>query len=433
MRDIDKKWALLNDDYGIVHQVEENGICEISANQINAAQRWHPELKFEARLLVKFDSEAQQPKLFTDYGLSIMPVTRGTYVIGLFRPFVQVKAPEKVETVKIPQRVNLESLQPNLLFNEGMSLNYADAQGAISDFVGEEVTATAVSRMSSGDWSYKLRSGKGRFVSLDVHQSQIEIDAGYESASNVILFEAKNKLVEEFNLRQLYFPYRSWRNRVRKDVRTVFAAFDKADAYFYEYEFPDPEVFEGRLLRARRYVVEPDEITKREVAALFHSTEIGPEPEITFPQADSATRVIDVIDSVVSASESGVLVDAQYIKELYGFRRRQGNYYADAAAYLGYLDVDRANRNVYLPNGAGIRFSQLSRRERDLDFCKALFSKPIFHRAFLDYFALNTVPTLHQIELYIHYMRPEYSRVTEHRRAQTVKAWIEWVISLWSE
>ena len=72
---IDDKWKLLFDRYDIEKKVSESGPFYITADQIREYK--------EPRLMTKFDTRESLPSVFGSR-LGILPVTRGTYVIGDF-------------------------------------------------------------------------------------------------------------------------------------------------------------------------------------------------------------------------------------------------------------------------------------------------------------------------------------------------------------
>ena len=74
---IDDKWKLLFDRYDIEKKVSESGPFYITADQIREYK--------EPRLMTKFDTRESLPSVFGSR-LGILPVTRGTYVIGDFVP-----------------------------------------------------------------------------------------------------------------------------------------------------------------------------------------------------------------------------------------------------------------------------------------------------------------------------------------------------------
>ncbi|MEG0157606.1 MAG: hypothetical protein RR661_08155, partial [Anaerovoracaceae bacterium] len=85
MRLIDEKWEQIFDRYDVAKEIERNGLFHITANQIK-------EFK-EPRLMTKFDTRESLPRVFGDK-LGILPVTRGSYVIGefdLYEDFPEIK------------------------------------------------------------------------------------------------------------------------------------------------------------------------------------------------------------------------------------------------------------------------------------------------------------------------------------------------------
>ena len=71
-------------------------------------------------------------------------------------------------------------------------------------------------------------------------------------------------------------------------------------------------------------------ITSEEINQLLDSVPIIDEPEISFPQADSFERVINLCELL---NEHPMTKDNITIN--YAFDERQTNYYTDAARYLG--------------------------------------------------------------------------------------------------
>ena len=72
----DTAWESLFDKYHILAEIEQNGQFIISANQIKEFR--------EPRLMTKFDHKINLPNIFASNNLSILPITRGDYVISSF-------------------------------------------------------------------------------------------------------------------------------------------------------------------------------------------------------------------------------------------------------------------------------------------------------------------------------------------------------------
>ncbi|MDR1534165.1 MAG: hypothetical protein LBU64_03600 [Planctomycetota bacterium] len=73
---IDRAWERLFARHDILARIKAEGSFRIASAQINEAQ--------EARLMAKFDQSIYLPDIFRANRLSILPVTRGDYLIGPF-------------------------------------------------------------------------------------------------------------------------------------------------------------------------------------------------------------------------------------------------------------------------------------------------------------------------------------------------------------
>lgn len=74
----DIAWEQLFDKYDILSHIEREIAVEITASQINEFR--------EARLMTKFDHKRNLPKLFSKNHLSILPISRGSYLISNSKP-----------------------------------------------------------------------------------------------------------------------------------------------------------------------------------------------------------------------------------------------------------------------------------------------------------------------------------------------------------
>ena len=75
----DSAWESLFDKYDIINRISEEGEFKISAAQIKEFR--------EPRLMTKFDHKENLPDIFVKNKLSILPITRGDYVISTFKAY----------------------------------------------------------------------------------------------------------------------------------------------------------------------------------------------------------------------------------------------------------------------------------------------------------------------------------------------------------
>ena len=277
-------WQKLFKKYDILNCVKRNEIFKISSDQIKEFR--------EPRLMAKFDHKNNLPKIFSDNKLSILPITRGEYVIGNFDCYHEFEtANEKIFKFSLPNYI--QSLDCENIFSETIALNVAFTSGIIADFIEDEnIISTVAGRMTSGTFDFKIDNHKNNSsYNLQVQNSQIEIDAAYEGVKYLAIFEAKRELSEDFLIRQLYYPYRTWSEKITKSVKTIFFVYSNGIYRLYEYKFENPQNYNSlRLVKQKNYSVEDTTINLEEIQNILRKIEIKPDPQIPFPQANSFER-----------------------------------------------------------------------------------------------------------------------------------------------
>ena len=380
--------------------------------------------------MAKFDHGINLPFVFADNHLAILPITRGDYVISNFEAYQPFESlDETITHASLP--AHLQSLDCNNVPSEVIAINCAIASGMLADFLGEErLYATVSGRMGSGQFDFDIHNSiTGNILNIQVNNSQIEIDAALEGIESLALLEAKRDLSADFLVRQLYYPYRVWHSRVSKKVKPIFLVYSNGIYSLYEYEFQDPNVYNSlALVKHKNYSIEDTSIEMSdlmEVAAQI--TSFVSEPEISFPQADSFKRVINICELLESQELS-----RDDVTDEYAFDMRQTNYYTDAARYLGLVDKKYDGRKpIYSLSEFGHRLMKLNYKQRQLALCKCILEHKVFFNIFT-YCQCGSVPDRNTI---VRIMKESdlykvESESTYTRRASTVSGWINWMLSL---
>jgi hypothetical protein len=296
----------------------------------------------------------------------------------------------------------------------------------LEDFLGEDVTPTVSGRMSSDCFRFEIATYGGSKKTIDVDRAQIEIDAGYESAQSFTLVEAKNHFCDDFVIRQLYYPYRKWQAAITKRVRNLFLTYSNGVFELREYEFLRLNDYNSiRLVQSKRYAICNFQINVQSIQEML--TRVHPEIEpsgIPFPQADSFDRVVNLCELLASAE---VLTKAE-ITENYGFDKRQTDYYINACRYLGL--AGESDYGFVLTETAKEIFKQHIQLRRKF-FIEQLLKRQVFNKALALYFQQAAIPNSEQLVGIMQNAKlPEInSEVTLKRRASTVRAWIDWVVT----
>lgn len=386
-------------------RIEREGFVEFSAKQLKEKGGREP------RLLAKHDFSASRPEIFQEHNLSIFPIRRDGYVVGnfdVYEPFPETVTPLK--TLPVPQGV--ESLDFDNLSSETLVLNAAVIAGVLQDFLGvDKLHATVAGRMSTGTVSMRLRGEE-----LVVDRAQMEIDGGFEAPECLVLIECKNHISPDFNIRQLYLPFRRFSQQLGKEVVPVYLVYSNGIFHLYRYRFSNAEDFRSiQLEAAARYMLGESELNTESVKAVLKR--IAPrESEIPFPQADSFARV-------VSLWEMLPLPKAE-IPERFGFSHRQADYYLNAGRYLGLMRIE--DELV-----VGIELAD-TRDGRNLQLIEALASRPVFHEMVAAVAEKQRMLSKKEAVAIMEAADLNISGSTLPRRAQTVVAWSQWVAELFA-
>lgn len=419
----DKAWEKLFSDYDILRQIEREGFFQISARQIKEVR--------EPRLMAKFDHTVNLPQIFSDNNLSILPITRGDYVISHFDAYHKFESGDSAITnVSLPRF--LQSLDGRNIQSETIALNAAVAAGIMADFLGEEkLVATVSGRMGSGVFDFSINNLlTGTPSNIRVNNSQIEIDAAYEGVRSLALFEAKRDLSEDFLVRQLYYPYRTWQSRITKPVRPLFLVYSNGIYRLYEYEFTNLYSYSSiSLVRQKNYSIENTEISKEEIKEVLNTTQsIAESQGIPFPQADSFERVINLCELL-----EGQELSRSDVTERYAFDVRQTNYYTDAARYLGLAEkVTNGREPRYKLTEKGRGILSMGYKQRQLAFSRCILEHVVFAEMLRVFFVSGVIPNKQKT---VQIMRQSglkdiNSDSTYVRRASTIRRWTGWIVSL---
>jgi hypothetical protein len=418
----DIAWEKIFEKYNIIDNVLNNGHSIISSTNINEFR--------EARLMTKFDHKSQLPKLFADNNLSILPTSRGGYVIGTFETFSDFNIDDiAVTSIEFP--TFLESLDYRDITSEATAINCAFVSKILHDFTEEDSLLPTVSgRMSSSSFDFSINSGTGLF-NVNVGNSQIEIDGGYEGDNSLNLIEAKNYISDDFLVRQLYYPFKLWSGKIHKQVRPIFLTYTNGIFHLREYAFTNINHYNSLILvKHKKYVVQDGAINIEIIQEILDKTKIVKEPEIPFPQADSFERVINLCELLKQKD----FITKEEITQSYDFDARQTDYYSNAGKYLGLLQTGRDSLSgqicCYLTQKGKQVFS-INLIDRQKEFMKIIVSHSAFNQTLKLNFENGEMPTKENI---VEIMKKSKlhkvgSDSTYFRRASTIIGWINWIMN----
>lgn len=418
----DIAWEKIFDKYKIIDNVLNNGHSIISSTNINEFR--------EARLMTKFDHKSQLPKLFADNSLSILPTSRGGYVIGKFETFSNFNTDE-IEITPIEFPTFLESLDYRDITSEATAINCAFVSKILHDFTEEDSLLPTVSgRMSSSSFGFDINSSNGLF-NVNVGNSQVEIDGGYEGNNSLNLIEAKNYISDDFLVRQLYYPYKLWSGKIQKQVRPIFLTYTNGIFHLREYAFTNINHYNSLVLvKHKKYAVQDGAFNIETIQEILEKTKTAKEPQIPFPQADSFERVINLCELLKQKE----FITKEEITQSYDFDARQTDYYSNAGKYLGLLETGKdtisGQIGCYLTT-KGKQVFNTNLIERQKEFVKIIVSHSAFKQTLKLYLENGEMPSKENIVEIMEKSKLHKvgSDSTYFRRASTITGWTNWIMN----
>jgi hypothetical protein len=365
----------------------------------------------EPRLMAKMDTVEDMPKIFRDNGLFLLPVSRTKYAIVRGNGFHSLEEAEKpkVHTTQFRFPTSIEGVR-----SEGAFLDYALSSGVLESFTNSErLYLVARGRRTTPRFSFDFNKTEVR-----VDGAQLELDGGYESldGESLISVEAKIGVPTSFNIRQLYYPFRTF--GLKKPVRNVFFVYEPSSSsyLFWEYEFVPSKSYDGiRLAGQGAFEVKVENAvsvkTFKNVQATINQV----------PQADSVDKIMAFPFRVAEGLDT-----SEKIKGAFAFTVRQSSYYRQATEMLGLVSMENDRYNLTVE---GERYVRLPTDERMAQMCRLLLGyklmSEIWIRLSVD---RKTMVSMKEIESLIE-ERSDLGGTTLHRRAQTIVAWFRWIQS----
>ena len=398
-------------------ELERRGYFYIGARELERLSGRQP------RLMAKHDFSTSRPWIFQRLRLGIVPVSRSEYLVGRFNLYERFPETQRGEVRTLELPAGLDTLSLEGVSSEAVALNGASASGMLEDFLGcAPLQATVAGRMSTRGIEVRLPD---LGVDVAVDRAQMEIDGGFESLEHLVLVEAKNHLSEDFNIRQLYFPYRRFQQRLAKDVVPVYLVYSNGIFHLYRYEFRDPADFRSiALVDSARYALSSSHLDAQAALDIVRAVAPEPEPAVPFPQANSFERVVNLLELIALQPLSKA-----EITQRYDFDPRQADYYANAARYLGLAEPVE---DTWEPTERGRRVIEQPQRDaRNGALIRALAARRVFREVLELSLTRGAVASTAEICAAMDGLG--LSLATSRRRASTVARWTQWVLDTVAE
>lgn len=412
---INTAWKTLFEQLDIKNQIMAQGFYYISAREI---KRRTGE---EARLMSKFDYRESRPGILKNNNYTIISVKNGHYAIVDADGYMDIESSTALIPYYSERLEQLETL-PNDFRSESQVIDAVFASGIFEDFTGEnDLFLTIRGRLRSKPFDFFMNTPKGD-IQFNIDGVQVEVDAGYE-AQRVYLIEAKMGEVDNFHLRQLYYPYRMWQlEGISKEIVPIFLSYYEGIISLTQYKFTDETLYNSsEVVKSKHYTFEHEPIVNT-LEAIFESIDPSTLTESDgslYPQANDVRKVRDVIEQV----NAGIDTKAT-IAEYWNVDDRQGDYYANAATYLGYLEKQSTHWKL---TEKGYHYLSLPTSHRQRDFIKSILSKTVFYELTQKMLDSQSLPSKETIVGIMSDNLNKLNDTTIRRRASTVKKWLMFI------
>lgn len=418
----DEAWSKYFEASPMLESIKREGYAYVTADDLRELGQREP------RLMAKMDTLRCRPKVFKDNGLAIFPVKNGEYIIfeDLERKsyFEFGKQLEKIPVQRYDSRLDLRSFDSyprEQSLNEAQAIDFAFISSLLKAFTADEnLRLTIRGRFYSGNFDFDLERFRHRVY---VSSVQIEVDAGYESDKAIYLIEAKVGRRDSFHIRQLYYPYLEWSNRSRKEIIPIFLVYSNGKYYLTKFLF-GRNFGDLAIDRKACYTINESPTPYVDIPELLRRIPEEEEPEeVPYPQANDLDKVVDSIKLIGAGAD-----DKIQLAEFFEFEERQGDYYANAGCYLGFVKRE-GHRFILTPLGR--KFVQLeSLSERTKSLLSQVLVRPTFRAVFQLLVAREfKLETIEKAEIAkIIESHTALTGTTPWRRASTVRSWVKWVL-----
>ena len=407
-------WKEINRERNLIEEINEKGIYEISSTEIKKISGREP------RLMAKFDHSENRPEIFKKNGISILPVGRRDYVLLKFNSYCDVEC--KKDNISLPslELSKYETIDIKNISSEDNAIVVAEVTNMFSEFLEDEIKFTARGKFGTGEFGFLVNSYDG-IKDISVSKAMAELDAGFEG-ENFYIVEAKIGKVEDFNIRQLYYPYRYWDSKISKDVIPVFFTYSDGIFSFWKFRFNEKNNFNSiELIYCSNYIIQEEkQPISPDVFDVREFVESDPKG-IPFPQADDFEKVINIIELVNSEVNS-----KEDLADDFSFDPRQADYYSNAAKYLELVEKGKEKGTISLTK-FGYELLGMPRSKRHEKLIKQILKHKVFYDSF-NAMKSGKGSTEHIVEI----MRRNSvlkggSERTFKRRARTIISWCKWI------
>lgn len=249
-----KSWKKIFDDYDLKNHDFSKSPFLLTAPQIKkSTQKFKNTNEKEVRILCKQDTRESRPDIFKKNNLFILPIKNGIYNIIKgegYTDIPDIKTKPKIYNSKLSFDLDTSKIGDS----EMQHLDFAYASSLIRTFTNDNTLVLTIrGRKYTPEFSFFVGEQK-----IEVKSVQTEVDAGYEGKNKIVLVEAKSSGSKNVIIRQLYYPFKQWKEHTEKKVISMFFEKDHVNNIYsiWQFEFTDVNNYNSiKLVKSGRYKI----------------------------------------------------------------------------------------------------------------------------------------------------------------------------------
>ena len=205
----------------------------------------------------------------------------------------------------------------------------------------------------------------------------------------------------------------------------IYLVYSNDVFHAFLYRFDDKDFYNSiQLVEHRAYTFAAEDISLDDIIEVWHATTPLPEPNVTFPQADSFSRIVDILSVLYERRLAPEDVTLKY-----DFDARQTSYYIAACEYLDLIvrDVNGYGERQYALTKDAKRIMEMHHKQKYLALIGKVLQRKVFYHAFGLAVQIGGVPDKESVCAIMREMDLPLSDSTIGRRSSTVRSWLDWV------
>ncbi|MCY3936450.1 MAG: hypothetical protein OXG09_10760 [Chloroflexi bacterium] len=251
LRIVDQGWELIDKCLKIRQHDFQKEPLFITSQQVKYYTRG-----LEPRILAYQIARESRPLLFQELGLFLLPVSNRKYAILRGEGYQDLPEISGEPEVYYPS-LNFPLESAKFEMQEMQFLDFAYATSLLRSYMNDDSLLLTI-RGRKHLTRIKFKAG-GHNITAE--SAITEVDAGYEGRNQIVLLEAKADKFQNFNVRQLYYPYRLWHDVTNKNVHLFFFSTSEGVYSFWKIKFEDPCNFHSIKIEKKAKFRISDDVT----------------------------------------------------------------------------------------------------------------------------------------------------------------------------